>query len=633
MRGLPYAASLLFSFLVALSGGELLGQASLQSKLNVPYSRFALGQMSGRGVVRNESMGGTGYAHAHVWYPNLVNPALLPRTKYTAFDVSYQVEHHNLRTENAEQTTTDGRLTGFLLALPLSPRWSMALGLRPYSQVTYRYTIDQPVGTDGTFSRNDYEGSGGINQFFLSSGLKITERWMVGLEAGFLLGEREDESISQLFLGGTSPNITKIAYNSSTSYSGFIFRPGMAFRKELRFSTKPVSGSLRRPNPDYLPYDELIAVCMETQPDSLPERERRRRCQEQVKPEDKFIDYADTTYNKRVLLDGGIYERWADSLILGEYALLIRGHSGITVSDQLRPEEIDRLARIAKDYESVDYGIVIRSQAKDVQPRAIQEDLRTLRDVYFGKRTAVVPKKEWSEGQRRRMVRDHVRDRSGLFFNFGLTGQLNTPINGEITETVQRRDLAGGVLSADTLARDIKPQTLLPWEIGVGIAIDRPQPRGVRRNGKQRTAAWSLGLDLTYTAWSTFDDASAGTTTGLDDGYRVALGGEIQPNIMVRPETFAAKLGHWAYRGGLSYQRMPYQLGGQPIDAFGINLGLGIPVGPIDQALNLPRLLNVGFEGGWMGDDQDGRIRDGYWRLSVGFTLNARWFQKRERGL
>ena len=59
----------------------------------------------------------------------------------------------------------------------------------------------------------------------------------------------------------------------------------------------------------------------------------------------------------------------------------------------------------------------------------------------------------------------------------------------------------------------------------------------------------------------------------------------------------------------------------QDIKDFGINFGLGIPVGRLSKA-------NLGFEFGQRGTDDFGLIKENYLNFMIGVSLNDLWFIK-----
>jgi len=80
------------------------------------------------------------------------------------------------------------------------------------------------------------------------------------------------------------------------------------------------------------------------------------------------------------------------------------------------------------------------------------------------------------------------------------------------------------------------------------------------------------------------------------------------------------------YRAGIRYEETGLQLNGEDINEFGISFGLGLKVGRANAFSN----ANIGFEIGQRGTTSRGLIKENFISLSIGLSLNDRWFQKRK---
>jgi hypothetical protein len=75
-----------------------------------------------------------------------------------------------------------------------------------------------------------YSGSGGIYQADFSNGFRINKNFNIGFTAAYLFGLINDKSYSQLVVPADS---SYAGVNQKTNYTGFLFRPGISFRKQL----------------------------------------------------------------------------------------------------------------------------------------------------------------------------------------------------------------------------------------------------------------------------------------------------------------------------------------------------------------------------------------------------------------
>jgi hypothetical protein len=211
-----------------------------------PYSLFGIGILSGSGLTYQESMGGLGISNGKYWVLNNVNPALLPMNSFTTFDLGLYTERRNLTTTDLSQSNTTGGLRHLTLGIPLKNlKWSMALGLMPYSNVSYNMTTTAPVNNWENANANyKYIGSGGINQVFLSSGWQIIPKYLsVGVKAGYAFGTITDETrigIEETVYEdegdeiGTQKLFEPSRYYRASRYSDFLFQGGINMKKEIK---------------------------------------------------------------------------------------------------------------------------------------------------------------------------------------------------------------------------------------------------------------------------------------------------------------------------------------------------------------------------------------------------------------
>ena len=195
----------------------------------------------------------------------------------------------------------------------------------------------------------------------------------------------------------------------------------------------------------------------------------------------------------------------------------------------------------------------------------------------------------------------------------GATYKLRSNLNGFIND----HEYASISSVSDTLKNStdtlsISRKAKLASEIGVGIAF---------RNRDR----WSLEFNYLYSDWRNcgFDtvaglsnDSAAGFSAGRSHSFRAGF--EITPNrndIRYAYKTFT-------YRAGAYYDREYYLLGGAAIDAFGLTLGITIPVSSGYNG------FTFGLDIGQRGSVEDSRVRERYIGFNVGFNIFDIWFRK-----
>jgi hypothetical protein len=142
----------------------------------------------------------------------------------------------------------------------------------------------------------------------------------------------------------------------------------------------------------------------------------------------------------------------------------------------------------------------------------------------------------------------------------------------------------------------------IPAAIGFGIAY-RPGDRVL------------LAADVMTQAWST-STFKGKTPTGLRNSTMFGIGFERTP----ARETGQPLLDRLAYRLGAVYHQTYVAPNGDPINAWAVTAGLGIPVSADTR-------LNLAIEYGSRGTTEKSMIRDNIIRFSASLTISELWFQ------
>ncbi len=192
-------------------------------------------------------------------------------------------------------------------------------------------------------------------------------------------------------------------------------------------------------------------------------------------------------------------------------------------------------------------------------------------------------------------------------------------INDYITDYIQPRVQAGKIL--DTLYEGLNQSVnvRIPATLNVGIMVSR----GVK---------FKAGVDFKFQPWSKYRGFEDNAASRLSNSWRVAAGGEFLPN----DKNFSKFFTRLKYRAGFNYTRTNITINDQAINEFGINFGVGIPI--IITTANEEGLLqklytyafSIGLEAGSRGTIQKNLVRENFFRLKFGISLNDRWFVKRK---
>ena len=135
----------------------------------------------------------------------------------------------------------------------------------------------------------------------------------------------------------------------------------------------------------------------------------------------------------------------------------------------------------------------------------------------------------------------------------------------------------------------------------------------------QKTDYWLVGADFSYAGWS--DYTAGDVNPGLNNTYGVAVGGQFTPD----PTAVSSYFKLVEYRLGFKYDKTYVNINNNDINQYGLTLGLGLPL-----QSNRTTFYRVNFaaEIGQRGTLENSLIRERYVNLTLGFTMNDRWFIK-----
>jgi hypothetical protein len=156
--------------------------------------------------------------------------------------------------------------------------------------------------------------------------------------------------------------------------------------------------------------------------------------------------------------------------------------------------------------------------------------------------------------------------------------------------------------AADTLpvARQVFD---LPHSFGTGISY-------VKQN------KLTLAADFLYETWSQAQAPFFDTTNELKNRIRLAGGMEFIPNYQNR--AFFSRI---RYRAGFHYSNSYLQINSKSYNEYGASIGLGLPV-------DNRSFLNLSFEYVKIKPETKVLIDEQYFRFTVNYTFNERWFFK-----
>lgn len=219
-------------------------QTAAFSQENSPYSRYGLGDLAPNHNIFTRGMGGISAAAIDYQSINYVNPASLGSIPLTIFDIGGEIDIRTLKSSNPVKkfSSTNTIFSYLQLGFPLSTEkmrkkeiyWGMNFGLKPITKINYK------IEKYGRLSNIDslytlYEGSGGTNQAFIGTGIKI-KNLSVGLSAGYMFGNK-DFSTRLTFINDTVPYYKSNSATNST-FGGLLLTAGLQYEVVLNKDKK-----------------------------------------------------------------------------------------------------------------------------------------------------------------------------------------------------------------------------------------------------------------------------------------------------------------------------------------------------------------------------------------------------------
>lgn len=183
---MPVSKRFFIALLLVFTGNFFFLNA--QNLSSSPYSRFGIGDLQFSGFSKNLGMGGISYGLNDLNTLNPGNPAGNSGIVFTTYEAGIKGNFTRLSTTLQEQQENTVAFNYFAFAFPLKLRkWSTGFGLMPYSNTGY--SIKQDTLNDlGGHETRTYQGSGGLNQFFITTAAKAGKFLNLGATASYLFG-------------------------------------------------------------------------------------------------------------------------------------------------------------------------------------------------------------------------------------------------------------------------------------------------------------------------------------------------------------------------------------------------------------------------------------------------------------
>ncbi|MEQ9402015.1 MAG: hypothetical protein RIM99_00405 [Cyclobacteriaceae bacterium] len=186
------------------------------------------------------------------------------------------------------------------------------------------------------------------------------------------------------------------------------------------------------------------------------------------------------------------------------------------------------------------------------------------------------------------------------YINLGAIFSKKGKLEGDNTQQLTRLSGTGATIESIEISNSAKEFTL-PQTFGFGISY-------------QEANSFLIGVDFESHGW---EDASNETNT-FRNQTKLVVGGEWTPDFNNVNSYFKRA----TYRLGFNYLQTPYIVNNESINDFGINFGASLPVSGFSS-------VDLAVKFGQLGTTNNGLIKESYYRIVIGATINDRWFIKR----
>ncbi|GAA4275638.1 porin family protein [Aquimarina mytili] len=192
------------------------------------------------------------------------------------------------------------------------------------------------------------------------------------------------------------------------------------------------------------------------------------------------------------------------------------------------------------------------------------------------------------------------------------TSVVATPSFGLASENT--RELATVVIGNTGQEAVVERQDVQVDDQDIDLPSEFKFGSGIGENKK-----WFVGAEYVYLDSGKFTNTLfTQDNVTYESGSKFKLGGYYLPKYNSLTSYFSRVV----YRAGFRYEETGLVIDGNSIDEFGMSFGVGLPVGRLFSNLNL------GFEYGQRGTTDFGLVKEEFFNVSIGLSLNDKWFRK-----
>lgn len=200
--------------------------------------------------------------------------------------------------------------------------------------------------------------------------------------------------------------------------------------------------------------------------------------------------------------------------------------------------------------------------------------------------------------------------KEGRFFQVGLTFNPKQTVDGS-SEKIAYSYIWNNTKNLEEIKDTVSYESgdngevILPTSYGAGFMVGSSN-------------RWFATADVNWQKWSEF--RYLGNNPGLKDNLRVSVGGQFRPAAVDMGKYY----NRINYRAGFRFEQSYLEIKETRINDFGISFGVGLPMKKSRST------INIAVELGTQGTTENDLIKENYMRLTIGTSLQERWFLKRK---
>lgn len=162
-----------------------------QSGTNSPYSQYGIGLLADQSQGFSRGMNGAGLGLRMGNVVNTLNPASYSAVDSLTmiFDMGISGQVTNFKEGTVKVNAQNANLDYAVASFRLVPKVGMTIGLLPYSNMGYKYTVSKYLDSNNGTLTETYSGDGGIHKLVVGAGWQVSKPLSVGFNLSYLWGK------------------------------------------------------------------------------------------------------------------------------------------------------------------------------------------------------------------------------------------------------------------------------------------------------------------------------------------------------------------------------------------------------------------------------------------------------------